>query len=198
MTAKTASRFALEGFWGTLRTLRDQWVLIVFFGTALFWVRDHYDQFMELPPRLAELQRDMDEVRGELVRLDKALVDPEAGRGPVLNLTGTRHAITDGAPGSRVAVTLETVQVVRDDCKASDFGAFMIDASGKWYSVTTDLERMLHVVNAQDIAFEVWVHPRMQPGRARFLIEVTYTCAQEIRVVRSPVLPFRVLGSHQQ
>ena len=193
MTAKTASRLAMHGVWGTLRTLGDQWVLLVFFGTALFWARDVYEQFIDLPARVTEMQSGLIEIRSDIQRLDEAFARPHQNREPVLSFPGTRHRIADGAPGRLVFVELAPVQVVRDDCTAHALSGFMIDARGTWYTVDLGISQVPHLSDRQDLAFEVRVHPRMAQGRATFLVEIASDCGTHVQIDRSPTLPFRVI-----
>ncbi len=193
MTAREAGEIAAEGAWGTLRRLRDRWLLFVFVASALFWARDEYDRFVDLPARVVELGRVLDEVRSELARFDTGQVRAAADRSPALAFPGLRHAIGDGRPGDRVTVSLAPVVRVREGCRNSDFAAFMIDADGRWYSVETDLVRVPQIEGSQELAFGVKVHPKMGVGRAQFLAEVIQDCGAYRQVEVSPRLHFRVL-----
>ena len=191
MTAKRAGEITAEGVFGTLGRMRDRWVLVVFAASALFWARDVYEQFVDLPARVAELGRDMDELRSEDARSATGL--PDVGRSAALAFPGERHKIDDGRPGDMVTVVLAPVVRVREECRNSDFAAFMIDADGRWYSVETDLVRVPQVAKSQELAFGVRVHRRMDAGRAQFLVEVTQDCGSVRQVDSSPRLHFRVL-----
>ncbi len=193
MTAREAGEIAAEGVWGTLRRLRDRWLLLVFVASALFWARDEYDRFVDLPARVAELGRVLDEMRSEFARNDAGQIRPAPDRSPALAFPGLRHAIGDGRPGDRVTVSLAPVVRVREDCRNSDFAAFMIDADGRWYSVETDLVRVPQIEGSQELALGVKVHPMMGVGRAQFLAEVTQDCGTHRQVDVSPRLHFRVL-----
>jgi hypothetical protein len=192
MTARKAGEIAVDEVWGTLGKLRDRWILVVFATSALFWARDVYERFVDLPARVAELARALDELRTDSARADE-LTGPEVDRAPALAFPGQRHAIEDGRPGDLVTVDLAPVMRVRADCRNSDFAAFMIDADGRWYSVETDLDRVPQIEEPQELAFAVRVHPRMDVGRAQFLVEVTQDCGAHRQVDRSPLLHFRVL-----
>jgi hypothetical protein len=192
MTARKAGEIAVDEVWGTLGKLRDRWILVVFATSALFWARDVYERFVDLPARVAELARALDELRTDSARADE-LTGPEVDRAPALAFPGQRHAIEDGRPGDLVTVDLAPVMRVRADCRNSDFAAFMIDADGRWYSVETDLDRVPQIEEPQELAFRVRVHPRMDVGRAQFLVEVTQDCGAHRQVDRSPLLHFRVL-----
>jgi hypothetical protein len=135
MTARKAGEIAAEGIWGTLRGLRDRWLLLVFVASALFWARDVYDRFIDLPARVADLGEAVDEVRSNIARFDLERIRPALDRSPALVFPGVRHAIEDGRPGDLVTVALEPALRVREECRNSDIAAFMIDADGQWYSV---------------------------------------------------------------
>lgn len=193
MTARKAGEIAAEGMWGSLRRLRDRWLLLVFVASALFWARDVYDRFVNLPARVAELGRVLDELRSELARFDVGQVRPALDRSAALVFPGARHAIEDGQPGDRVTVAFAPAVRVREECRNSDLAAFMIDADGKWYLVETDLVRVPQIEGSQELAFGVKVHPSMDVGRAQFLAEVTQDCGSHRQVDVSPRLHFRVL-----
>jgi hypothetical protein len=182
-----------EGAFGTLGKLRDRWVLLVFAASALFWARDVYDRFVDLPARVAELGRRLDELRSDPARPATGQARPDVGRSAALAFPGERHAIEDGRPGDLVTVVFAPVERVREDCRNSDLAAFMIDADGKWYSVETDLVRVPRIEKSQGLAFVAKVHPRMDEGRAQFLVEVTQDCGAYSQVDSSPRLHFRVL-----
>jgi hypothetical protein len=193
MTARKAGEIAVEGLWGTLGRLRDRWILLVFAASALFWARDVYERFVDLPARVSELGRALDELRTDSARSDAEQIRPEVDRSAALAFPGLRHAIEDGRPGDLVTVALAPVVRVREECRNSDLAAFMIDADGRWYSVETDLDRVPQIEESQELAFGVKVHPRMDVGRAQFLVEVTQDCGSHDQVESSPRLHFRVL-----
>lgn len=175
----------------TLRRLRDQWMLLLFAASVLFWARDVYDSFAELPARVAELGKAIGELRSDIARLEAGQGTIE--RSPALAFPGSQHAIEDGRPGARVTVSFAPVDRVRDGCRSSELAAFMIDAAGRWYSVETELVRVPQIEASQKLAFGVKVHPRMAVGRAEFLVQVTQDCGSHRQVDSSPRLPFRVL-----
>lgn len=193
MTARKAGVLAAEGVWSTLRRLRDQWVLLVFAASVLFWARDVYDQFVDLPARVAELGTAIGDLRSDIARLEAGQDSRTVDRSPALAFPGGRHAIEDGRPGDRVTVRLAPVERVRGGCRNSDLAAFMIDAGGRWHSVETDLARAPQIEGSQELAFRVMVHPRMAVGRAEFLVQVAQDCGQHRQVDGSPRLHFRVL-----
>lgn len=193
MTARKAGELAAEGVWVTLRRLRDQWVLLVFAASVLFWARDVYDRFVDLPARVAELGVAIGELRQGVERLEAGKAAVTVDRSPALAFPGTEHAIEDGRPGDVVTVALSPVERVRGDCRNGDLAAFMIDAGDKWYSVETDLVRVPQIEGSQKLAFGVKVHPRMAVGRAEFLVQLTQACGSHRQVDASPRLPFRVL-----
>jgi hypothetical protein len=193
MTARKAGEIEAEGVFGTLGRLRDRWVLVVFAASALFWTRDIYEQFVDLPARVAELGKRLDELRGDSARAGGEQSPPEADHAPALAFPGLGHTIEDGRPGDLVTVVLAPVVRVREGCRNSDLAAFMIDADGRWYSVGTDLRRVPQIEGSQELAFGVMIHPRMDVGRAQFLVEVTQDCGPQRQVDSSPRLHFRVL-----
>ncbi|MEM0988572.1 MAG: hypothetical protein AAGK00_06800 [Pseudomonadota bacterium] len=194
MTAKTAGKLAAEGFWTSLRTLRDHWVLLVFLATGLFWLRDTYEDFVDLPARVSELHQVVGDLRRDIASLDQAVAGGAPDLSPALAFPGAKHRVADGWPGQAVAVRLDPVVPVRPACRPGDLVAYMIDATGMWFVVDTDLDRMPELDGQQELAFGVRVHPRMAVGRAQFLIEVAQHCGTHLQVDRSPRLHFRVLA----
>ena len=193
MTARKAGEIAAEGVWSTLGVLRDRWVLLVFGASALFWARDVYVEFVDLPARVAELSETVAALRSDVARFDPVEEDAGVEDAPALEFPGTRHAIEDGRPGELVTVSFVPAVRVRAECRNSDLAAFMIDADGRWYSVKTDLARVPQIEEPQELAFGVRVHPGMDAGRAQFFVEVTQDCGTHSRVDSSPRLHFRVL-----
>ncbi len=194
MTASKAGKIAAVGFWVALRRLRDQWVLIAFMATALFYARDVYDKFVDLPPRVAELQEMVGALRSDVARIEAGQARLAVDRSPALIFPGLRHAVEDGRPGAPVTVRFRPAERSRTDCHSGALVAYMIDASGNWYSVETDLVGIPQFVGAQELAFGVQVHPRMVVGRAEFLVQVVQDCGDHLQVDSSPRLHFRVLG----
>ena len=193
MTAKSAGVVMAEGVFGTLGKVRDRWVLLVFAASALFWARDVYEQFADLPARVAELGKTLDELRTDGARSVTEQARPDLDRSAALAFPGERHAIEDGRPGDLVTVVLAPVVRVREGGRSSDFAAFMIDDDGRWYSVETDLARVPQIEGSEELAFGVRVHRRMDVGRAQFLMEMTQDCGAYSQVDSSPRLHFRVL-----
>lgn len=193
MTAKTAGKLAAEGLWTSLKSLRDHWVLLVFLATGLFWARDVYDEFNDLPARVAELHQIVGDLRHDIAALDPAVAKAAPDLTPATAFPGAKHRVADGRAGQMVAVRFEPVMQVRDDCLPGDLAAYMIDASGMWFAVETDLGRMPGLDGLQELAFGVRIHPRMAAGRAQFLVQVTQRCGKHLQVDRAPRLHFRVL-----
>ncbi|MEM9140213.1 MAG: hypothetical protein AAGB15_10325 [Pseudomonadota bacterium] len=193
MTAKRAGRLAALGFWRTLRRLRDQWLLLVFLATALFWMRDTYEQFVDLPADVAGLHTSIGALHDRIAHLEQNLEPIAAVRTDALAFPGTGHSIGDGRPGSFVTVRLAPAKRVRPECRATGLASFLIDANGRWFLAETDLARMPHFSGSEDLAFAVRVHPRMAVGRAQFLVQVTQDCSTHLQVDSAPRLHFRVL-----
>lgn len=190
MTAKQAGLLAAEGFWLTLKRLRDQWVLLAFLATALFWGRDIYEQFIDLPEKVQDLRGSIVELRRDLARLDQRAVDD---RSPALVFPGTGHSVGDGRRGAYVTVTFSPAERVRDDCLTTALSVYMLDRTGRWFSVETDLATLPHFAGTQDLSFAARVHPRMTPGRAQFVAQIGQDCGTHQQVDNSPLLQFRVL-----
>lgn len=193
MTAARAGSIAAEGFWLTLRRVRDQWVLLVFLATALFWIRDLYERFVDLPEHVSELHAAIGSLRVDIARLEARPLVPPRDRSRALVFSDLGHSIGDGRPGTPVTARFALAHQVRDDCRPSDLAAFMIDAHGRWLSVATGLSRLPRLTKPQDLAFTAMVHPEMAVGRAQFLVQVTQDCGSHVQVDSSPRLQFRVL-----
>ena len=199
MTAKRTGLFSLAGFWRSVRRVRDQWVVLVFLATALFWTRDVFEQFIDLPAQVAELHSTIEHLRADVTRLDKRIAVTAQNRSAALVFPGTGHGVEDGALGTFVTVRLQPAKRVRDDCRTTGLAAYMIDASGRWFMVDTSLGHVPQISSTQDLAFAARIHPRMTPGRAQFLVQVTLDCGSHRQVDSSPRLHFRVLPSeHEQ
>ena len=194
MTASKAGKLAATGIWVTLRRLRDRWVLLAFLATALFWARDLYDEFIDLPQQFMELRETVDALRSDIAQLQVTGVQVAVDRSPALVFPGLQHAVEDGRPGHPTTVHFRPSERVREDCQSGGLAAYMIDASGRWYSVETDLVRLPQLAGSQELAFGVQIHPRMAVGRAQFLIQVVQNCGSHLQVDSSPRLHFRVLG----
>lgn len=194
MTAERAGKLALDGIWGTLKQVRDQWVLLAFVMTALVWARDLYEQITDMPPQVAELREHVDVLGAAIARLDGARVHAEVDRSPALAFPGMKHVVEDGRPGGLVTVRFRPARWVRADCRPGTLAAYMIDAEEKWRSVDVDLVRLPRILETQDIAFGVHVPLRMAIGRAQLLIQITQDCGTHVQVDSSPRLHFRVLA----
>lgn len=194
MTASKAGKLAAVGFWVALRRVRDQWVLIAFLATALFYARDVYDDFVDLPSRVAALQDTVGAIRSDIARVEAGQQRLTIDRSPALAFPGLRHVVEDGRPGTPVTVRFRPAERSRSDCHPGALAAYMIDAGGSWYSVETDLVRIPTFPGPQELAFGAEVHPRMEAGRAQFLIQVVQDCGSHLQVDSSPRLHFRVLG----
>lgn len=198
MTAKSAGTLAATGFWRTLKRLRDQWLLVVFLATALFWSRDVYEQFVDLPTQVVELQGTIGDLRQDISRLDTRLASTAPDRAPALVFPGSGHTVDDGRPGSFVTVRLNPAKRVRDDCRTTGLVVFMIDALDRWFTVETDLLHPPLLSGQQELAFAVKVHPRMAVGRAQFLLQATQDCVSHLQVDTSPRLQFRVVAPNRE
>lgn len=193
MTAKRAGELAAEGFWTSLKRLRDQWVLLVFLATALFWTRDIYEKFVDLPQRVTDLHGIIAETRNDLVRLQTGRRVSNTDRSAALVFPGAGHSIEDGQAGDFVTVRLAPAKQLRPTCRAKALSVFMVDATGRWFWVATDLGHMPHFAGAQELAFMARVHHRMVPGRAELLMQVTQDCGTHLQIDSAPRLHFRVL-----
>lgn len=193
MTAEMAGRAALDGVWGTVRRLRDQWLLIVFLSGAVLWARDTYDEFAKLPSLvrqqmsgLAELQATVTRLEGEVKR--RLLGD----RTPVLAFPGSRHGIADGRPGRWTTATWRPVRRLRDECVPRTVRAWIVDGEGQWFSAETAIRAMPALVDETDLAFWVRVPESASPGRAKLLTQVDVDCATHRQVESAPWLQFRI------
>lgn len=61
MTAegKTKDKDLAEGFWKTVKSIRDRWYLIAFAVSALFWARDVIEMVTAMPSRMATVEQSM-------------------------------------------------------------------------------------------------------------------------------------------
>lgn len=191
VTAKTTGLLA-EGFWATLRRLRDQWVLLVFLATALFWTRDLYERFVDLPQRVVAMQQAIGDLGDKIARLEQTGLGVAPDRSVAVAFPGTGHGIEDGQAGDFVTVRLAPVRLIRKDCLIADMAGYMIDQQGVWFSVESQLSRLPNVADATRMAFGVRIHPDMAPGRAQFLIEISLDCGTHLQTDDSPRLHFRV------
>lgn len=192
MTAENAGKLAIGGFWGTLKRLRDQWVLLAFAAGALFWARDFWESFVDLPERLAVQEERVAELDAEIAVLAvrKAAVD----HSPAIAFPGTRHGIGDGRSGELVPVALDPTEWIRPECRSVELAAYVVDEAGQWHSVETSLARLPQLEGSQRLAFGVRLPDGIAAGRAQFLIQVTQDCGDHRQVDSSPRLHFRVLA----
>ncbi|MFK7944640.1 MAG: hypothetical protein AB8B85_17275 [Paracoccaceae bacterium] len=197
MTAKDTGRTAVSGLWIGLKRLRENWLLIAFVVTALYGVRDVYDEALRLPQRVKALTVSVVELKEGMVRLEDAIRTPALNVGDALSFPGLRHAATDGKPGEWVMARFRPVHALRPECRSVGFAAFMIDAERRWFSVQTDLTGWPRMDSLEELAFGVEVHPRMAVGRAQLLLQVVHDCSGQLQVDSSPVLPFRVLPAQK-
>jgi hypothetical protein len=194
MTAKLAGKAAIDGVWVTLKTLKEQWLLLVFLTGALLWVRDTYDEFAKLPTLVRQQMSGLAALEATVMRLEVQIVRRlKDNRSPVLGFPGTKHGIDDGAPGAWTTLYWRPVERLRDDCVASAIDAWMIDRNGQWFSVETAVAPMPTLEGEADLAFWVRVHPLMGLGRAQVLIQITFDCGSHRQVETAPWLQFRVL-----
>ena len=90
MTAELAGKAAVEGFWVTLRKLREQWLLLVFLAGALLWARDTYDEFVKLPSLVRQQRSGLATLEATVTRLEAEVVRSLTGdHSPVLGFPGT-------------------------------------------------------------------------------------------------------------
>ncbi len=194
MTAEMAGKAAAEGVWATLKSVRDQWLVLAFFAGALLWARDTWDEFAALPALVREQAAGLAALESRVGRLETAVARrPVPDRSPVLGFPGGGHAIEDGAPGAWTVLRWRPVEALRGDCVAEALDAWVVDAAGAWFAVETSLAPMPALEGEADLAFRVRVHPRMVPGRARALVQVAFDCGTHRQVETAPWLQFRVL-----
>lgn len=193
MTANIKGRFSLGRLLGSMRVLRDYWLLIVFVASALFWVRDTYHRLVDIPVEVLKIGQAIEALRADVATTGAQGIQP-VDLSPAVSFPGSGHSIEDGAAGQRVVVRLEPLFVSRADCRLGDVWAFMEDETGKWFSVATDLVKLPVLLGAHDIAFSVAIHPAMAEGAARFLLQIAQDCRERRRIVSTPKLPFRVVA----
>jgi len=195
MTVEDAGKTAAEGVWVTLKTLKEQWVLVMFVAGALIWARDTYEQFSRLPLQIGEQATRLEKIVGRVSALERKMAErAEIARGPIVEFPGTRHSIGDARPGDWTTVKLDPIVYRRSGCRISRLDAFMVDSRDQWFTAEIGLDRLPRLRNVTDLAFEVRVHPRMARGRAKAVIQFTHDCGSFRKVETAPTLPFRVLG----
>ncbi len=194
MTAEMAGKAAIEGFWATLRRIRDQWLVVTFLAGAAFWLRDTYLQFAELPGLVRQQMNGLAAVEKTVARLEDQVKRRLVGdHSPILAFPGDRHEITDGAPGAWTVLRWRPVRVLRRDCLPGTIDAWMVDSRGRWFSAETALAPMPELAGEADLAFGVRIPQAMAPGRARVLAQVAFDCGTHRQVESAPWLHFRVL-----
>lgn len=195
MTADDAGKVAFDGVWVTLKRIKEQWLLLVFMAGALFWARDTIDQYLPLPGLVGGLAARVEAINASVARLEQAGNTGAVGdRSPVLAFPGTGHDAADARPGEWAQVRLAPVRTLRDDCRPTGVWAYMVDSSGRWFAVDTELAPMPHLTGDADLAFGVRVHPRMARGRARVSVQITHDCGTYQQVDTAPWMHFIVLG----
>lgn len=193
MTAETAGKAAIEGVWGTIRTLRDQWLLLVFMMGALVWLRDTYDEFAPLPATVAAQAAEMSALAESVGRLEEAMVRDRQGRqSPVLEFPADRHGVEDGRAGGWTVAHLRSIRPLRTDCRTEAVDAWIIDSKGRWFLAKTSVSLVPQLSGETDLAFGVYLHPDAAPGRAQVLIQFTHDCGTHRQVQTAPRLQFRV------
>jgi hypothetical protein len=194
MTAEMAGKVAVEGVWSTLRRVREQWVLLVFFGGALLWLHDTYEEFAKLPALVRQQMSGLAAVEATVARLETEVTRRlEADRSPVLGFPGTGHGVEDGKPGAWTVIRWRPLRRLRADCSALAVDAWMVDQSGRWFSVETSVAPIPVPEGDTDLAFGARIDPKMDPGRAMALVQITFDCGTHRQVETAPWLQFRVL-----
>lgn len=193
MTADSAGKVAIDGMWGTLRKLRDQWFLLVFLAGALMWARDTWRDFAPLPAIVAAQTTELAAIGNSVARLEKALVKGEEARHqPVFAFPGNRHRIGDARAGAWTAARLVPTRPLRPECRTVALNAWLIDSDGRWFTVETSLDQVPRLEDDTELAFGVLVHADAALGRAQLLVELTHDCGTHRQVQAAPRLHFRV------
>lgn len=194
MTADLAGRAALEGVWGTLKRLKEQWLLVLFLSGAVFWVRDTYDEFAKLPPLVRQQMTGLAELQETVTRLEGEVKRRLTGdRSPVLVFPGTQHGVADAAAGAWTTLSLRPVRRLRDDCVPRGIDAWMVDHRGRWFSVETAMRSMPLLRDETDLAFGVLVPAATAAGRAKLLVQIVFECTAHRQVETVPWQQFRVV-----
>jgi len=194
MTAEAAGKVAVDSVWGTLRRLKEQWVMLVFLTGALLWVRDTYGQFANLPELVRRQMDGFAALETTVTRLEAELVRRlDMEQGPVFAFPGSRHSVDDRVPGAWTVLRWSPVQRRREDCVPTRVDAYMVDRSGQWFSVGTALAPMPSVEGETELAFGVQIDSRMSRGRVRVGLQITSDCGARRQVQLTPWLQFRVL-----
>lgn len=194
MTAEMAGKAAIEGFWATLRRVRDQWLVVTFLAGAAFWLRDTYVEFRELPGLVRDQMAGLAAVEATVARLEDQVKRRLVGdHSPILAFPGTRHEIADAVAGAWTELRWRPVRVLREDCIPGALDVWVVDAGGRWFAAETSLAPMPGLAGEADLAFGVRLPAGLAAGRARAQAQITFDCGTHRQVERAPWLPFRVL-----
>lgn len=203
MTADTAGKAAVREVWTTLRTLRDQWVMIVFLTGALLWARDTWERISTLPAAIGNIAAGVEALSGRLEAVEKAAERLAAGpvaeargrAGPVLAFPPGRHGATDARPGGVSDLRLDPVRrTARGDCVPVKLDAFVIDAAGRWFQAAATIGAPPVIDAEGDLAFGVRIPADVPPGRAAIAVSFVHDCGGGLVVDTAPRLPIRVLA----
>jgi hypothetical protein len=195
MTANKAGKVAIDGFWGSVRTLRDQWFLLVFMAGALVWARDTYHAFSNLPVFVRQQEVAMASLETAVTRLEASLMQRlDAMPAPALRFSTGHLGLDDGAPDDWTVLRWQPIRNHAAECVARDIDAFMVDADGRWFAAVTaitvpgtDQARTGH-------AFGIRIPPKMAAGPARAGVRIVSECGSRRLVEIASWLPFRVIG----
>ena len=183
----------MDGVMGTVKRLREQWLLILFLSGVALWVRDTYQEFAKLPPLVREQMSGQAELQASVARLEDEVKRRLLGdRSPALGFPGTRHQVADGVRGDWIIATWQPVRRLREDCVPRAIRAWMVDSRGHWFSVETGLQAMPALAEDAQLAFAVRVPEAAAEGRARLLAQVDTDCTTHRQVETAPWLQFRI------
>ena len=195
MTAETAGKAAVAGVWATLRSVRDQWLLVVFLAGALFGIRDAYVRFAELPASVSEQRTEVAELREQVARLNAAVARKNPARTEaVMEFPGNRHRVGDALAGEWTVARLVPTRPLRGDCRTVGVDAWLIDSAGRWFSAETGLRSVPKLTDETDLSFGVRIPGDAAPGRAQLILQLTHDCGSQVQVQAAPRLPFRVIA----
>ena len=195
MTADDAGKTAAQGIWATLRTLKEQWVLIVFVTGALFWARDTWEELSGLPATVAAMSAETGALARRIETVEAALAGRPGGQGGqiLLSFPGGRHRASDARPGGWSEVRLDPVRPAEGDCAPVSVDAYVVDAGGRWFQARATVEAPPALEGEGELAFAVEVPAGVSPGRAEIALRFVHDCGGAIAVAAAPRLPFRVL-----
>lgn len=160
MTARKAGGLVAGGMWKTLRRLRDQWLLLVFAASALFWVRDVYDRFVDLPARVEALGRTVGELQAD-VRLAGAGRGDAAGQQDAGADGRTSPDLVSGECSRRGGIRMVAACVVGEGRGAADLLTGLATDGGRGF------------------AFGVTVRQGAAVGRAKLLVQPGQPCGAD-------------------